>query len=54
MISHYPKKLVSLPKSDLRTMSEDSTLPFSGDTLKDKLIKNASNVMTRNEEDTVD
>ena len=48
---HYGiEKLVSLPKSALRTLYADLTLPFSWDTTRDELINNASNAMISNEE----
>ena len=46
--------MVSLPKSDLRAMSEDLTMPFSEDISKDELIKSVSNAMINNEEQTFD
>ena len=47
--THYGiEKLISLPKSALRTMSADLTLQFSRDIFRDELINNVSNAMIRN------
>ena len=48
------EKLVSLSKTELRSMSEELTLPFGSETSKDYLIMNVSNETINNEYDTAD
>ena len=48
------EKMVLLPKSDLREMSEDLTFTFSGEISKDKWVNIFFIVTINNEEDTVD
>ena len=47
------EKLVYISKTELRSMSEELTLPFGSKISKDDLIMNVSNDVINNEDDTV-
>ena len=45
MIENGLENLMSMSKTDLKSMSSDSSLPYGVDTSKDDMIRNVSNVM---------
>ena len=51
-ISNFLQKLISVSKTELRSISADLRLPFGADVIKDDLIKNTSNVMINKQVET--
>ena len=52
---HYGiEKLMSLSKTELRSMSKALMLPFGADISKEDLITNVSNIMINKEEESAD
>ena len=54
MIYYGLEKLVSLSKNELRSLSEELTLPFGSEMSKYNLVINFSNDMIKKGDDTAD